>query len=765
MEEVYARLGVSFRTLFDAALDAVIISDEAGIVVEANPAAVELFGVAHDELVGTSTARFLGGIDMSALRERFEREGQLRVEVDIVRPDGSHRAVESVARANFVPGRNLSILRDITDRRVAEAARRQADERFSKAFRSSPAPIAILRASDGRYVDVNDAFLALADRPREAVIGRTSFEAGILGPGARERILAKVDRNGAARNVEVDVLRPSGEVRHVLSSTEPMELDGELCQIAVVNDVTDARRAELARRADAARFRALVEHSTDIFLLVDGEGLIRYVSPAFTRILGYPVEAWIGRSAIDLAGPEHVEAQHARLVDALERPGAVRRGLLTAKHADGRSVHFESTSVTRLDDPDVGAIVVNLRDVSERERTQAELRKIEEQLRHSQKMEAIGSLAGGVAHDFNNLLSIILGYLSIALEELGPAEHLRPELEEIEGAAKRAAELTRQLLAFSRRQVLEPRSLDLNELIQGLQKLLRRLVGESIEITTQLTSPLGSVMMDPGQFEQAIVNIAANARDAMPTGGQILIETANVELDAAYAAMHEGVAPGPFVLVAVSDTGAGMTAATRARIFEPFFTTKELGKGTGLGLATVFGIVKQHGGHVWVYSEVGHGTTFKLYFPRTDRPPESARFVESAIGARPGGFETILLVEDDDGVRGLVKTILRREGYNVLEASSPGEALITCEQFQAKIHLLLTDVIMPKMSGRVLAERLAVLKPGMRVLYMSGYTDDAIVHHGVLDAGVAFLQKPITPNALSRKVRQVLDGAAPDDRG
>ena len=390
-----------------------------------------------------------------------------------------------------------------------------------------------------------------------------------------------------------------------------------------------------------------------------------------------------------------------------------------------------------------------------------ERRVLQEQLRQSQRMEAIGRLAGGVAHDFNNLLTAIIGHSELLLSQVKTHEPMWEAMNGINQAGQRAASLTRQLLAFSRKQVLLPQVLNLNELVTASSKMLRRLIGEDIELVTLLGWDLGWVRVDPGQIDQVIVNLAVNARDAMPRGGKLTIETVNVELDEAYARNHVSVTPGHYVMLAISDTGAGMDAETRSRIFEPFFTTKEQGKGTGLGLSMVYGIVKQSGGNIWVYSEPGQGSVFKIYLPRVEENAKRAEPSRSMPTQQLGGTETILLVEDEAVVRNLVREVLQQNGYTVLEAPHGGEAMGIVGQYTGAIHLLLTDVILPGINGRELAEQITTSRPEMRVLYMSGYTDNAIVHHGVLDLGTTFLQKPFIPEALLRKVREALDASLP----
>jgi len=370
-------------------------------------------------------------------------------------------------------------------------------------------------------------------------------------------------------------------------------------------------------------------------------------------------------------------------------------------------------------------------------------------------MDAVGRLAGGVAHDLNNVLSVVLSYTDMILADLKTDDLLRADLEEVRTAGKRAAALTRQLLTFSRQEVFVPKVIDLNQVIGGMEKMLGHLLGADVEMTLLPAVRLGKVKADPAQVEQIVMNLVVNARDAMPRGGKLTLQTNNTELDEHYASEHLGVTAGAHVMLAVTDTGLGMDKETQAQIFEPYFTTKERGKGTGLGLSIVFGIVKQSGGHLWVYSEPGKGTTFKVYFPRTDAKAETISSQPPALeGGR--GPETILLVEDDEQVRAVTRGILRRGGYTVLEAPGAGEALLVVEQYGAKIHLLVTDVVLPRMSGPQLVERIRPSRPDIKVLFMSGYTGEAIVQHGILDSGVTFLQKPITPDALARKVREAL---------
>jgi PAS domain S-box-containing protein len=511
------------------------------------------------------------------------------------------------------------------------------------------------------------------------------------------------------------------------------------------------REAEHALRESEQRYRRIIETTNEGVWILDTVGKTTFCNPRLASMLGSEQKAMVGASIFDFVRDEAT-------VKALQHHEARAAGQseirLDRKDGNFTWALLDTTPIVDSSGQYEGALVMAM-DVSQRKR-------LEEQLRQAQKMEAVGSLAGGIAHDFNNLLSVILSGTSLILEGLKPGDPIIGELEEVRKAGERAGALTRQLLAFSRQQLLEPRTLDLNQIVLGLDKMLRRLMGEDIELSLLLSHMLGKMQADPGQIEQIIMNLVVNARDAMPQGGKVIIESGNCQLTPAYTALHLGVTPGDYVMLAITDTGIGMDPETRSRIFEPFFTTKEKGRGTGLGLSTVFGIVQQSGGHIWVYSEPGKGTTFKVYFPRKDGPVDTPATVPpSPLTLR--GVETILLVEDEDQVRAISRTILRRYGYNVLEAQNGGEAFLICERYTAKIHLLVTDVVMPRMSGRQLAERLAPMRPDMRVLYVSGYTENSVVHHGVLEAGIAFLQKPITPDALLRKVREVIDwrGDAP----
>ncbi len=517
---------------------------------------------------------------------------------------------------------------------------------------------------------------------------------------------------------------------------------------AIERELREAQgRATL--RATEASFATLVEHAPVGIYRSSPEGRFLSVNAAVVRMLGYET----GAQVLNLDMARDVYA------DAAERQRLVERDTYsdrqydnveaTWKRRDGRLLTVQlSVRAVRNAAGRVDYYETFVRDVTDQ-------RRLQQQVLQSQKMEAVGRLAGGVAHDFNNLLTVITSYSDLLLEDLAPGDAKRDDLEQVRKAADGAAALTRQLLAFSRQQVVEPRVVSLNTVVEGLQKILRRVIGEDIEVTIALAPDLESVRADVGQLEQVLMNLVVNARDAMPTGGRLTVETANVEHDPEYARDREAAAVRRFAMLAVTDTGCGMDEATKARIFEPFFTTKETGKGTGLGLATVYGIVKQAGGFIWVYSEPGQGTSFKIYLPAVDATAE--RTTAAATTPAPRGTETVLLVEDAAAVRAVTKQILERQGYTVLEAPDGEAGLRLAQRHRGVIHLLLTDVVMPRVGGRELAEQLARLRPDVKVLYASGYTDDSVVRHGILESGTAYLQKPFSPESLARKVRDVLD--------
>jgi two-component system cell cycle sensor histidine kinase/response regulator CckA len=529
-------------------------------------------------------------------------------------------------------------------------------------------------------------------------------------------------------------------------------LAAEAAATSQIGQFIDRARAVEALKASEQRFREIAENVREVFFVADPEtGRALYVNPAYETVFGHSREH---AYSIPMAWTEGIhpdDRDRLTVAPQLSAYGVVPSDdVFRLVRPDGaiRWIRGRATPVK-----DAAGKVVRVVGIAE---DITDLKRTEEQLFGAQKMEAIGRLAGGIAHDFNNLLTAIMGNAEMVLAELSAADPVRQDVEEIRKAGQRASTLTRQLLAFSRQQVLAPRVLDLNELVLNMDKLLRRLIGEDVELHTSLAPDLGAVRADPGQMEQVLMNLAVNARDAMPDGGQLTLETANVVLDEGYVDRHSPVPRGAYVMVAITDTGTGMTDDVKARIFEPFFTTKEAGKGTGLGLATVYGIIKQSDGYIWPYSEPGRGTTFKVYLPLVHEVAESLAVVGRVPESR-GGTETVLLVEDDEAVRSLARRALVKCGYRVLEATNAGEALLAAEQHAGPIHLMVSDIVMPGLNGPELAARLRPSRAEMRVLFMSGYAERAVEQQNSV-SGSAFLTKPFTPELIARKVRDVLDG-------
>ena len=523
------------------------------------------------------------------------------------------------------------------------------------------------------------------------------------------------------------------------------------------------RQAEAALKESEARFRCLAESGVVGIIIAERSGRFLEANEAFLHMVGYTKdEVQAGLVTWESLTPPNLRRQDVEAAERLDGQRAARPWEKEYSRKDGSPVPVLVTAA-KLDERRYISLSIDLteqkRAESARARAEAALRHSEDQLRQAQKMEAVGRLAGGVAHDFNNLLSVILSYSEMVQEGLAGDDRLRADLGEIHEAATRASALTRQLLLFSRQQIVEPRVIDLGDVVASLNRMMHRMVGEDVSVIVVPPPHHARVNADPNLMEQVLLNLVVNARDAMPRGGKLTIATDTVRLEDDYAARHLGVVPGRYVRLAVTDTGVGMSAEIQSRIFEPFFTTKEKGKGTGLGLSTVFGIVQQSGGHIAVDSEPGRGTTFNVYLPRVDGDLSGA--IQLSQPGELRGTETVLLVEDERQVRTIAENILRRHGYNVLVAQNAGDALLICERETCAIHLLLTDVVMPHVSGPELAKRLARLRPDMKVLFMSGYTDDSAVRHGALEGTVSFLQKPITPALLGRKVREVLDNHGP----
>ena len=766
-EEARRRSEARMKSVLDAALDAVVMMEEHGRVLSWNAQAEALFGWSRDEAIGRVLAdlvippRYREPHTRGLARFLETGEGPVigrRIELSAVRRDGSEFPVELTVTALREDGGAYlfnAFIADITDRKRTEEALRKAQQRLQHVVSSSPAVLYTLRVEGGVLVPTwtSANIERFAGYTPEEVAG-PGWWADRVHPDDRERVISQVPEllaeGGAVR--EYRFRHKTGTHRWVRDEqvlvrhgAEPDEVVGSW------SDINERKEAELRLQESEEQYRLLFEQNPHPMWVHDTQTLgFLAVNDAAVRHYGYTRDEFLSMTALDIRPPEDIAAFKKQYEERQAKdPTASFISTQPYKHRkkDGTliDVHIAANPIAFAGRE---ARLVLVTDVTE-------TLTLEKQLVRAQKMEAVGQLAGGVAHDFNNLLGVITGYSELLLRELPSPSREHARAEEIKRASDHAAALTRQLLAFSRRQVLQPKVLDLNVVVAEVEKMLRRLISESIQIVTIAADDLGRVRADEGQVEQVVMNLAINARDAMPSGGRLVIETGNVELDEAYVRTHPEAHPGRYVMLIVSDTGHGMDEKTMSRIFEPFFTTKGEGMGTGLGLATVYGIVRQSGGTVNVYSEPGHGTTFRVYLPRVEA--EAATGPRGELVAPAGGTETILLVEDAAALRLLVGELLESAGYRVLPADAPDKALSLVRSMPDPLHLVLTDMVMPRMNGQELARQIVLLKPEARVVFMSGYTDQMAGDEGALAPGTLFLQKPFTMEALLKIIRRALD--------
>ncbi len=748
-----------YRNLVEHSPDAIVVHAD-GRVLYANAAAAQLFGLASAaEAIGLEVERFVPPESRVNYEERTRRvleTGQLAplIETRLAKLDGTIIDVETLSIPLRSEGRDAVqvVLRDITERKRVELRARVTERNLALLADNLPAFVTI-KDRAGRYVMANRKLCDTVRCAPEEIPGKTDFDfldeetarrhyegdLTIMRAGKPTYVEEVVTFSGGARVDSGALLAPilseSGDVSGLLT---------------VVFDLTEKRAMQAEIRRTEDWFRKAIQTAPIPIMIHSEDGRIVRLNDAWIELSGFDsaelagVEDWIANACVGESG--ELREQFRGLYDLHSRSETSEMRIRT--RTGKIRIWAVSHSPLGMTYEGKRAVITMAMDVTDQH-------NLEQQLAHSQKMEAIGQLAGGVAHDFNNLLTVIGGYSSLLLQSLPEYDPAKPHVQEIASAATRAASLTHQLLAFSRKQVLQPANVDLNSLVRDSENMLKRLIGEDIEVQFHLAEDELRAMVDAGQFTQVIMNLAVNARDAMPDGGVLTIETLSAQISEEYASTHPEAKAGSYVQVAVSDTGVGIDPVILPRIFEPFFTTKTAGSGTGLGLATVYGIIKQSNGHIGVYSEPGHGTTFRVYLPRLFEAPAPVEARSIAAGRR--ATETVLLVEDEPELRRLTRTILASAGYKVIEAANGGAALLACEQVKAEIALMLTDVVMPGMSGPDLATRLAPLRPNMKVLYMSGYTDRAVVANKALESGLDFIQKPFTPESLIDRVREILD--------
>ncbi|MEI6209259.1 MAG: PAS domain S-box protein [Desulfuromonadales bacterium] len=706
-------------------------------------------------------------MDRYLIEEVISNRKPFSMEYRILRQnDGETRWVNGRGSAEFdSDGHMLNLIgtiQDITERKLAEQQLQETQAILQAAMDCSPAGIAIADAPDGRLRYVNDAGLLIRGSNRQSVVngvGVDNYVASwkILNLDGRplntdEVPLARAILFGESNSREFIIRRKEGEDRIVFATAAPIrnEMGAVAAGIVVFSDITEHKQLEVDLREKSEELSRYFASSLDLLCIANLEGHFLRLNPEWEKVLGYSLAELEGRLFLDLVHPDDMEST----LSAISKLGAqeqvvsfVNRYL--CKDGSFRWIEWRSQ-------PQGDLIYAAARDITETILTEKEKSNLEAQLQQAQKMESVGRLAGGVAHDFNNMLTVILGHTQLALMDTKLTDPLKNHLEEIRIAADRSADLTRQLLAFARKQTIDPKVLDLNEVVSGMLKMLQRLIGEGVNLNWHPASNLWNVEVDPSQINQILANLCVNARDSISNIGKITIETDNNVIDDEYCANHAGFTVGEYVRLSVSDNGSGMSKETLSQIFEPFFTTKGLGEGTGLGLATVYGIVKQNKGFINVYSEPGLGTTFTIYLPRYVGSAQKINSKETIKPARQGQ-ETILLVEDEQAILNITQMVLSKQGYNVLAANSPLEAIRFAGEHTSEIHLLMTDVVMPEMNGRDLAKKLQTLYPDLKCLYMSGYTANVIAHHGVLDTGLHFIQKPFNLNTLADKLREVFE--------